>query len=136
MKSSRRIVFALATFAAVILLIVFVTSARATDLPAPLSTGTIHAKIQIPAANPDADRTLSVGLRRADNGELVLCLLAANGDIVEGDTDPIQNLGSPVLLEGFSYSEPDCAGNVSSASSDRYRVVFSGPDPPLLLIVQ
>lgn len=108
--------------------------ALADDIDRPLSSGVTQVRIQA-TGDTSVGLTRSVGLRREDTGALVFCAPATTGEIVEGESDAIVNLGAAVLLSAFAFDAPDCTGLESLPSIDRYRVVFGAPGRPALLPV-
>ena len=108
--------------------------ALADDIDRPLSSGVTQVRIQA-TGDTSVGLTASVGLRREDTGALVFCAPATTGEIVEGESDAIVNLGAAVLLSAFAFDAPDCTGLESLPSADRYRVVFGAPGRPALLPV-
>ena len=136
LKTAPRIYVGLAVVAFLITLVVtYSRLATADTIDRPVTQGTIRAEIQLPPVSPDALLTQSVSLNREATGQQVLCLPAANGTIVEGDTEPISREDAGVLLRAFAHDGPNCTGEVSIASADAYRVLFGGPGQPVLLRV-
>ncbi len=119
----------------VILFLVFSIPASAIDFDRPILSGAIRVKMQAAPKSPDALFTTSIGLKIVGTDTLVFCAPAANDELIVGDTDPIVNLGSEVLLEGFAWSGPLCTGSISLVADNRYRVGFAAPGAPLVLIV-
>ena len=112
----------------------FSTLAEAETTNKPLSSGIIEVKVRAIPSNPDRLDTASIGLRRLDTGGLVFCAPAIPGELVEGDSDPILNLGAEILLQAFSFSELGCDGIESVEGSDNlYRVLFGAPGKPELI---
>ncbi len=118
-------------------LFLFTTDAAAVDMDRPLESGVITARVQTAPNSGDVLFTRSVSVVRIDTGESVLCLNSQGlGDeILVGPTQAILNLGSDVFLEAYAHSELGCTGAKSPPSSDRYRVLFAGPEAPVLLMV-
>jgi hypothetical protein len=115
--------------------LMFAAPASAIDFDRPILSGAIRVKMQAAPRAPDAMFTASIGLKIVGTGEAVFCVPVANDELIVGTTDPIVNLGSEVLLEGFAWSGPLCTGSISLAADNRYRVGFAAPGAPLVLIV-
>ncbi|KKN34459.1 hypothetical protein LCGC14_0793580 [marine sediment metagenome] len=118
----------------VTLFLMFAFPASAIDFDRPILSGAIRVKMQAAPRAPDALFTTSVGLKIVGTDTVVFCAPAVNGETILGTTDPIVNLGSEVLLEGFAWAGPLCTGSISLVASDRYRVGFAAPGAPLVLV--
>ncbi len=145
--SKQATLFPLLALLVIFTLWLSVPTTSADELPKPVTSGSIHARIQMPPVDDDALLALSVALKVgsvAATGRQVMCIPAATGTpieegplaggiLVEGDTDLIDRADSGILLYAFAYTELDCAGEPSEPSDDAYRVVFGGPGKPVLV---
>ncbi len=85
------------------------------------------------SADTNVGVTRSIGLRREDTGAMVFCAAALAGEIVDVETDSMDNPGVEVLVRGYSFTGAECTGTESVPSSDAFRVPFGPPGAPLLL---
>ena len=121
---------------AIVCALAFAGTAEAVNVQAPITGGIIHVKFGATNDNPDATLTVSISVRRLDDGTQVFCQEVTTVDgveLVEGDTSIIANNTAQVLLEGVAWSDPGCTGQVSEGSIDVYHVVFARPGRPVML---
>ncbi len=122
------------TLLRVLLVLVVAGVASATDMDRPISSGIIECAAEVGTENPDALPTVSISFLRVDTGEQIFCMdVDATGNVA-GPSASITVTSSDVFVESYAWSAAGCAGVVSLASADRYRVVFAAPNRPVLLL--
>lgn len=123
----------LVVFAFILVAFAFVVETRAADFDRPLVSGVPEVHIRAAAVGADG-YTRSVGVRRHDTNELVLCVDLGPEEEVVGTTEAIVNLGGEVFLTASAFDGIGCTGLESGPSADRQRIKFGPPGIPWMLV--